>query len=72
MMNVLTQITARMTVYQLTQVLAARANHQVALPDGRRGYLRSIEREDGSGRSFNLYVNVGNGKTESIHVRTID
>ena len=51
MLTVTTQITANMTMYQLMRILSSRFDHQVVLPDGRRGYLRSIEREDGSGRS---------------------
>jgi len=37
-----------------------------------KGMLSSIEREDGSGHSFNVKVNTGGGKTISAYVRTLD
>ena len=41
------------------------------------GYVQSIAREDGSGRSFNVHVipvdrKPGDSKTTAIHVRTVD
>lgn len=43
-----------MTKWQLCSLLTANGseNATVKLPDGRTGYLQSIMREDGSGRSF--------------------
>lgn len=32
----------------------------IALPTGERGILQSVEREDGSGRSFNVTITLSN------------
>lgn len=60
-----------MTKYQLTTLLfmkgCARIDHK-----GIVGYLVNVEREDGSGRIFNLTVRTDDGKTVKLCVRTID
>jgi hypothetical protein len=44
---------------------------KLTLPDGTTAVLNSIEREDGSGRSFNLYLTVA-GQRRSLYVRVQD
>jgi hypothetical protein len=44
---------------------------ELTLPDGTPAVLHSIEREDGSGRSFNLYLTVA-GQRRSLYVRVQD
>jgi hypothetical protein len=44
---------------------------RLTLPDGRHVILQSVEREDGSGRSFNLRVS-DNGQPCVIYVRVKD
>lgn len=76
----------KMTKHQLFALMTSDGSPTIRLPNGRIGVVSSIEREDGSGRSFNLTVKVskppriGNGGTlagwtqssETIHVRMID
>jgi hypothetical protein len=65
-----------MTKYQLIKLLfdshGGQANWFTA-SNGKRyhGILQSIQREDGSGESFNLTVNSG-GREFTFHVRTVD
>lgn len=64
-----------MTKYQLFQALATRGTElsECTASNGRvyRGILQTVEREDGSGHSFNVTLDTCNGKT-TIHVRTSD
>lgn len=60
-----------MTRWQLMSLLTTHGTATMTLPDGRTGCLNGIEREDGSGRSFNVTVNV-NGRTVRVYVRTTD
>ena len=43
----------------------------ITLPDGRRGILSSIQREDGSGHCYNITVNIDR-KMVTVFIRTID
>lgn len=36
---------------------------------GVRGYLQSVQREDGSGRSFNVTLMLGDGTKKTVYVR---
>lgn len=36
------------------------------------GYIKAIEREDGSGRSFNVTLGIVDGRTVTVHIRTED
>jgi hypothetical protein len=49
-------MTMSMPLSKLLSLLTQRGCAELVLPDGRVGYLNSIEREDGSGKSFNLTV----------------
>lgn len=65
-----------MTKFQLFNLLAAEYTmiHDF-VSSGQfhyRGILRSIEREDGSGSSFNVTIDTGNGNGATFHIRTID
>jgi hypothetical protein len=64
-----------MTKWELFQALAAEHPMPSRLTDasGRQyvGILRSIEREDGSGRSFNVRIATQSGNT-TLHIRTTD
>lgn len=60
-----------MTKFHLFSLLAQQGTALLTLPDGRSAILLGIEREDGSGSSFNLQV-VVDGRRESVYVRTID
>lgn len=61
-----------MTRYQLIAALMGGMDGaRVTRPDGRTGTLSSIQREDGSGHSFNLMVYIG-GRLEQVYIRTID
>jgi hypothetical protein len=74
------RLTKQMTKFQLFALLTADKTPAVTMPDGRPGILQAIQREDGSGKSFNLTVNVGGAwvcgqmvtQYETLHVRTID
>jgi hypothetical protein len=48
----------------------------ITLPDGTKGYIVSVEREDGSGHCFNVTVMFMEGedfgKRKTVFVRTID
>lgn len=68
-----------MTQAQLLSLLTHQGAPAVSLPDGRKGYLHAVQREDGSGRSFNVTVMVPGGwrlgapgnqlaVTEPVHV----
>lgn len=59
-----------MTKWELIEAMMGRAG-VVTLPDGQKGILQSVEREDGSGRSFNLRVLV-DGSYVTMCVRTKD
>lgn len=39
---------------------------------GVSGYLDSIQREDGGGRSFNVIMTLATGFKKTVHIRTID
>ncbi len=65
------------TKWQLFSSLCSTATHKVTLVlDGVRGTIAAIDREDGSGSSFNVRLLAVNsdGKMESltVYVRTID
>lgn len=67
------QIGGAFTKHQLFSLLATRGEADLLLPDKKVRILQSIEREDGSGSSFNLKVwNSTDQKYETIYVRTID
>lgn len=59
-----------MTKYTLFALLAMSGSAVVEI-QGHKGYLMSVAREDGSGRSFNVSINTDNG-VRTFHVRTID
>lgn len=58
-----------MTKWQLFALLSSQETPWLTLPDGSKGILRAAEREDGSGRNFNLRLLV-NGKHVSVFCRT--
>ena len=47
------------TEKQLVNLLRRSGEAKVRLPCGKVGILKSVEREDGSGNSFNLHVQTG-------------
>jgi hypothetical protein len=70
-----------MTKFQLFALLTNQGAPMLVLPDGTSGRVKSIGREDGSGRSFMVELSFGyhRGKgnalvevTREIHVRTVD
>lgn len=71
-----------MTKYQIASFLFARnvdGIHTIVATDGKiyTGFIQSIEREDGSGRSFNVCIHCVQypthcGLMRTVHVRTID
>lgn len=66
--------TRQITKMQLANLLFAEKLPQIQI-DGKFGYLQSIQREDGSGRSFNLTVRVQTAldtTNQVFHVRTTD
>lgn len=60
-----------MTKYQLISALVSSETPYITLPDGTRGILTAIQRESGSGSSFNVTLDVS-GRTVTRYVRTID
>ncbi len=62
-----------MTKWQLMQALTGGSVETVVFgTDGRyRGIVQSVEREDGSGRSFNVRVLVA-GVVRMVYVKTVD
>jgi hypothetical protein len=60
-----------MTKWQLLSLLTTREVPYLTLPDNRQGVLDSVQREDGSGKSFNLTVKL-RGEVVTVHVRTTD
>lgn len=61
-----------MTKMQLMAMLFD-ADHKLFSVNGVTGYIRSIEREDGSGSSFNVMMwNHRTNQTQMIYVKTID
>lgn len=60
-----------MTKYQLLSALVSPATPYITLPDGTRGILSAVERESGSGSSFNVTLDVS-GRIVTRYVRTID
>jgi len=71
------QLSTTMTKFQLLKLLTTSGTASVILPDGRPGIVESIKREDNSGCSFILNINLGwswaGGKeTSTFHVKTID
>lgn len=71
-----------MTKYQLMALLFQSSKTQASIPVGKLNgtnsdfqcYIEAIEREDGSGSSFNVRVRLlGNEQpTTTIHIRTVD
>jgi len=59
-----------MTKYTLFTLLATSEAKEVTI-NGISGYLSAIQREDGSGSSFNVTLNTSKGK-QTVHVRTVD
>ena len=59
-----------MTKYQLFAALVA-GQGSVLTVAGVTGLIQSVQREDGSGRSFNVTLLV-NGKPVTKYVRTVD
>lgn len=61
-----------MTKCQLFQALGGRGDASKVTIKGVSGWISSVQREDGSGSSFNvtLYINITTSKT--VYVRTID
>lgn len=53
------RLSSTMTKFQLFALLTSDGGKRVTLPDGNQGTLDSIQREDGSGRCFNLTVCMG-------------
>ena len=45
--------------------------HHPVLIKGVTGYIDSIQREDGSGRSFNITLKTDKGK-KTVNIRTVD
>jgi hypothetical protein len=64
-----------MTKWELYNLLGAEHTmpHPFTASDGARyvGILQAVEREDGSGRSFNLRIANQSGEI-TVHLRTID
>ena len=60
-----------MSKFNLFMLLVAPSSKPVTIA-GVMGYLESIEREDGSGSSFNVTLTLLNGKRKTVYVRTID
>lgn len=63
-----------MTKFQLFSALAGNSMGLTYVQiDGDYGYIQSIQREDGSGRCFNVtFIQIHTGKTLTKFVRTID
>lgn len=68
-----------MSKYQLMQLLFSSKTELQKFPirEGSitryiDGYISQIQREDGSGRSFNVTIRTPDLKTHTIHLRTID
>jgi hypothetical protein len=59
-----------MTKYTLFSLLAA-SNAEPVTINGIKGYVSAIQREDGSGRCFNVTLNTSKGK-QTVFVRTVD
>lgn len=49
----------KLTKMQLLNLLTSRGSPRVKLPDGRVGTVQSVQREDGSGRCFNIELSFG-------------
>lgn len=68
-------MTLQPTKYQLTMLLFTKLPHPLHFTDSRGGKhfgrLQTIQREDGSGSSFNLTVSNEHG-SDTFHVRTVD
>lgn len=64
-----------MTRYQLMSIMFSNTGHECLFRDSQgkeyMGYLMSMEREDGSGRCFNLTIRTKQGEM-TIFVRTQD
>lgn len=62
-----------MTKYELMQHLFRTSSEPILLPDGLRAFVQSVQREDGSGKSFNLTVYVTNlRETVGVYCTTTD
>lgn len=68
-----------MSKFQLMQLLFSAENEAVNFPirEGGitryiKGYISQIQREDGSGRSFNITIRTPELTTHTFHLRTID
>ena len=57
-----------LSAQELVDMLLSPITPQVMLPDGRVGIIDSVQREDGSGRSFNVRIDI-NGKKEWVYHR---
>ncbi len=65
----------RLTKYQLAQYLFTSQGERdtLLLPDGKRAIVQSVQRESGSGRSFNIGVAVlPEGRAAVVSARTTD
>lgn len=61
-----------MTKHQLASMLFSVSPSSPVTVKGVTGYLRSVSREDGSGSSFIVSLFTQDGKSVSVHVRTVD
>lgn len=65
----------QLTKYQLTQLLFTKSPDPIHFHDSQGqqyfGLLQSVQREDGTGSSFNVTI-AGHGGTATFHLRTID
>lgn len=65
-----------MTKFQIFALLTQEGSNAACVTDSRGyqwwGIPRSVERESGSGRSFNVTIQLRNGQFKTIYVRTKD
>ena len=64
-----------MTKFQLFAALAVQGEARITLIKGNAvicGILLSVEREDGSGSSFNVQIRTDAGHIRQVHIRTVD
>lgn len=65
-----------MTKYQIAELLFTPRAREVGITDSQgtthHGYLSKVEREDGSGSSFNVTMRDEQGERCTFHVRTSD
>ncbi len=65
--------TLRLTKEELVSLLSSKSpNNSVQDQFGTEWYLSSVEREDGSGMSFNLYLRASGGRERTVYCRIID